>query len=1054
MKRRSQHQDVGGDSRTNQVKARRIRPKARRRTEGNSPAAPTFDRLDVRALLAVAALPDLFPWANSSYMGDYMISGDLLRFSTAFANKAAANSWGHLELRGGAVLANGNQEVLQRVFNTDGTFTDRSAGEFTYHSGHGHIHFDGYAIYRLRQVTAGNGVGDVVATGGKISFCLIDIAKYYSNAGTSRYGSCGTTQGVTAGWSDVYSRSLADQWINISLVPDGQYWLEVVVDPDNLLVESDETNNTTRILATINRGGNTGGDRWEPNSTFATATSLGTISHAHELGLSIHNAADTDYFRFTAAGTGEFHAHLNFSHQLGNLDLFLYNSSQQLITSSTGTTNSEDIHFNAVAGTTYFVRVDGVGSAVNAYDLELEGFGDVLNETVTASDLPVTIPDGLGPQGTTPGPWATSVIQGPLVQLTDLNLIFNQLEHAYLGDLEIQLTSPQGTTQKILTSQWQSGGGLMSGQDNLQNTFLDDQATTLLSAGTAPFLGAFRISHSNTATNPLAAFNGQNASGNWTLRIRDWYPADTGVLRKWSLMFTGLDLNPGDQYEPNNAFPQSVDLGMLGVVNVPDVTIHNSTDRDFYRFKAGVSGPVRIAANFTHADGNLDMRVYNSSLQTVFTGNSADDDEIFDFNATVNETYYVEVYGVLGAKNDYTLDVDVAPVIGQTGLIPDVTHLWTQVLFGRSYQNPVVVVSPATSDDLTAATVQTRNVTSTGFEVRISPWNYLANSHGPEDLGYLVVEAGNHTLPGGGLLNAGVEASVEGIGTRINVGPLSPTRPIVLAQVASQNGGRTAVARVGNSSSYSFSLRVQEQESQLPAAVTPQTVHWLTLNAGSDSAGSWRYQAGFVPTVTDAGATLNYSTSFTNLPILLAGVQTFNESDPVSIRTSALTAAQATVRLQEEQSLDAETSHIGERLGWLAFDGPFLFGPGGGSFLRSGGNGSGQLPGSDGDGDGSGLAFFYRDGQIQTGTVGGLVSDRNPVRDFSAKLAGEFSGKYERTAAAGTGKREVSAARPFAADSVFGAGVGENRSEKSGHGLDALPCDRVFADVELADGLT
>jgi len=30
-------------------------------------------------------------------------------------------------------------------------------------------------------------------------------------------------------------------------VPDGKYWLQIVDDPQNRLVESDETNNTARI---------------------------------------------------------------------------------------------------------------------------------------------------------------------------------------------------------------------------------------------------------------------------------------------------------------------------------------------------------------------------------------------------------------------------------------------------------------------------------------------------------------------------------------------------------------------------------------------------------------------------------------------------------------------------------------------------------------------------------------------------------------------------------------------------------------------------------------
>ena len=165
-----------------------------------------FDRLEPRNLLANDVLPDVFAWESEDrgYLHDYIVEGDLLRFTTAFANQGE----GHLEVFGGEVTENGNQEVFQRIYNDEGGYRDRLAGEFTYHEGHGHIHFDGYAIYNLREIGPAGEVGDIIATGGKISFCLIDITRFDPDAGSSNYGGCGTTQGVSAGWSDVYGLSL------------------------------------------------------------------------------------------------------------------------------------------------------------------------------------------------------------------------------------------------------------------------------------------------------------------------------------------------------------------------------------------------------------------------------------------------------------------------------------------------------------------------------------------------------------------------------------------------------------------------------------------------------------------------------------------------------------------------------------------------------------------------------------------------------------------------------------------------------------------------------
>ena len=47
------------------------------------------------------------------------------------------------------VFPDDTQEVLQRIYNSDGSFSEQPVGIFVYHPSHGHIHFEGYAVYRL-----------------------------------------------------------------------------------------------------------------------------------------------------------------------------------------------------------------------------------------------------------------------------------------------------------------------------------------------------------------------------------------------------------------------------------------------------------------------------------------------------------------------------------------------------------------------------------------------------------------------------------------------------------------------------------------------------------------------------------------------------------------------------------------------------------------------------------------------------------------------------------------------------------------------------------------
>ncbi len=617
-----------------------------------------LENLEDRRVLA-QVLPDLFAWEGNSnnYLHDYRVEGDLLRFSTALANQGQ----GPLEIRGGAALPNGNQEVFQRIYNDDGTFEDVLAGEFTYHPTHGHIHFDGYAIYNLRSRLPDGTAGDVVSTGGKVSFCLIDITPLPGTTNSSSYGSCGSTrQGISAGWSDVYSSGLSDQWVNIATIPDGDYILEVTVDPDNQLVESNELNNTTMIDVTIDRGGNGGGgDVFEPNNAFSTAADLGIVSYRNEPGLSIHTATDEDFFEIEAADGGNFSAEILFTDSLGDLDLYVYDASQQLVTSSTTSSDLEQVTWPVSLGEKFYVRVVGVDSGTNGYDLELDGPGNISTVSVVSDDanLPRSIPDS-------PGPAITSTLVGPDIALSDVNLALNSLTHTYVGDLDITITSPAGTVARILESAFDSPQGFLGSENNFTNTIIDDQSPNFLGNASAPFTGTFNVDHPSVGINPLSVFNGENAAGTWTITIEDQASSDTGSLNAWGLQFSGVVSPDGDRFELNDDFAQAVDLGSIGTAHEEQLSIHNTLDVDYFRFTAANEGDATIDILFEHAVGDLELVVYDQTLTEIGRSASSSDNESVTVPVTNSSLYYVEVLGVAGATNSsYTLNANVSTAL-------------------------------------------------------------------------------------------------------------------------------------------------------------------------------------------------------------------------------------------------------------------------------------------------------------------------------------------------------------------------------------------------------
>jgi hypothetical protein len=172
-----------------------------------------------------------------------------LRFSTTSWNGGA----GKLHLVGGPTDPDTDTQIVyQQIFNVDGTYTQYEAGSFIWHADHGHVHFDDYAIYILRPVTPGP--ADRVAS--KMTFCIIDTTPYdLSLPGapqTAQYVFCdGVAQGMSVGWGDTYGWYLAGQEIDITGLPNGDYWLKIEIDPEERIIESDDGNNSSTILIRI-----------------------------------------------------------------------------------------------------------------------------------------------------------------------------------------------------------------------------------------------------------------------------------------------------------------------------------------------------------------------------------------------------------------------------------------------------------------------------------------------------------------------------------------------------------------------------------------------------------------------------------------------------------------------------------------------------------------------------------------------------------------------------------------------------------------------------------
>jgi hypothetical protein len=120
--------------------------------------------------------------------------------------------------------------------------------DFVWSPCHGHYHFYAYADYRLLDASR-----SVVVTGHKQGFAIMDLGMIDPNDPNTppnpKYGD--EDQGIQRGWYDEYVTGLPCQWIDITGVPPGDYTLEVEVNPEKKIAESDYTNNIASIPVTI-----------------------------------------------------------------------------------------------------------------------------------------------------------------------------------------------------------------------------------------------------------------------------------------------------------------------------------------------------------------------------------------------------------------------------------------------------------------------------------------------------------------------------------------------------------------------------------------------------------------------------------------------------------------------------------------------------------------------------------------------------------------------------------------------------------------------------------
>lgn len=166
--------------------------------------------------------------------------------------------------------------------------------------------------------------------------------------------------------------------------------------------------------------------------------------------------------------------------------------------------------------TTYYWRVRGINKCgVGAFS-SVRSFttGTIVCETFQAVDIPINI-------GTEPIIISSTINVETSGSIADVKINQLRVTHSWITDLTISLISPTGTEVFLLETP-------CSGEDNINASFDDQSEVVNLDC-------PLTLGNTYKPLESLSAFENEDASGVWTLKVEDAISEDGGSLDGWTL---------------------------------------------------------------------------------------------------------------------------------------------------------------------------------------------------------------------------------------------------------------------------------------------------------------------------------------------------------------------------------------------------------------------------------------------------------------------------------------------------------------------------------------
>lgn len=203
-------------------------------------------------------------------------------------------------------------------------------------------------------------------------------------------------------------------------------------------------------------------------------------------------------------------------------DVEVYLDAAMTVLFAAGTTDQTNYTVSGLAeDMTYYWRVRPMN--ISCGGIFTDGFEFRTGVVTCSSSASTNVPVTISASGTPTVNSTLAIVNSGVI--SDVNLTM-AMTHSYIGEVTVTVISPSGTQVAVFSNDCGSS-------NNITATF--DDSGVAQSCGTTP-----GISGTVSPFQSLAAFNGENMTGTWTLRIQDSGAGDGGSLSAWSLNICGV----------------------------------------------------------------------------------------------------------------------------------------------------------------------------------------------------------------------------------------------------------------------------------------------------------------------------------------------------------------------------------------------------------------------------------------------------------------------------------------------------------------------------------